>query len=82
MFSRTGVRWAATAHHPGEPPEDERAVPEATAQGRAAGARRGFRVTNYRHHIAQPFNWTFTRHDLDRVLAQIADHEPHLQLAA
>src|SRR4051794_12374889 len=31
--------------------------------------------------IARPFEWTFTRNDLDRVLARIADHEPHLQLA-
>jgi hypothetical protein len=36
---------------------------------------------HYRH-IARPFEWTFTRTDLDRVLAKIADHEPHLQLAA
>jgi hypothetical protein len=32
--------------------------------------------------IARPFEWTFTREDLDRVLAQIADREPHLKLAA
>ena len=32
--------------------------------------------------IARPFKWTFTRQDLDRVLAPIADREPHLQLAA
>jgi hypothetical protein len=32
--------------------------------------------------IARPFQWTFTRHDLDRVLARIAAREPHLQLAA
>jgi hypothetical protein len=32
--------------------------------------------------LAQPFQWTFTRHDLDRVLTHIADREPHLQLAA
>jgi len=36
---------------------------------------------HYRH-IARPFEWTFTRQDLNRVLTQIADHEPHLQLAA
>lgn len=36
------------------------------------------------HHreIAGPFEWTFTRADLERVLAKIADREPHLQLAA
>jgi hypothetical protein len=32
--------------------------------------------------IAQPFDWTFTRTDLDRVLQRIADREPKLQLAA
>jgi hypothetical protein len=32
--------------------------------------------------IARPFQWTFTREGLDRVLAKIADREPHLQLAA
>jgi DDE superfamily endonuclease len=33
-------------------------------------------------HIARPFEWTFARQDLDRVLATIADREPHLRLAA
>jgi len=32
--------------------------------------------------IARPFEWTFTRNDLDRVIDRIADREPHLQLAA
>jgi DDE superfamily endonuclease len=32
--------------------------------------------------IARPFEWTFTRDDLDRVLDRIADREPHLRLAA
>lgn len=32
--------------------------------------------------IARPFEWTFTRQDLDCVLTRIADHEPHLPLAA
>ena len=32
--------------------------------------------------IARPFEWTFTRHDLDRLLARIAGREPHLRLAA
>ena len=37
-----------------------------------------------RHYrtIARPFEWTFTRHDLNQVLAKIADREPHLRLAA
>ena len=32
--------------------------------------------------IARPFEWTFTRQDLNKVLARIADREPHLRLAA
>jgi DDE superfamily endonuclease len=32
--------------------------------------------------IARPFAWTFTRTDLKRVLARIADREPRLRLAA
>jgi hypothetical protein len=32
--------------------------------------------------IARPFDWTFTRDDLDRVLDKIADREPPLRLAA
>jgi hypothetical protein len=37
--------------------------------------------TSYRQ-IAQPFDWTFTRQELDRVLAKIADRELTLQVAA
>jgi hypothetical protein len=32
--------------------------------------------------IARPFEWTFTRHDLDRVLAKITHQPPSLALAA
>jgi DDE superfamily endonuclease len=32
--------------------------------------------------IAQPFDWTFTRTDLDRLLTKIDTHEPGLALAA
>jgi DDE superfamily endonuclease len=32
--------------------------------------------------IARPFEWTFTRADLDRVLERIEDREPRLELAA
>jgi DDE superfamily endonuclease len=32
--------------------------------------------------IARPFEWNFTRADLDRVLAKLADHEPDLGLVA
>jgi hypothetical protein len=43
------------------------------------------RITAFEQHyrqIAQPSDWTFTRADLDRVLAKIADREPTDQLAA
>jgi hypothetical protein len=45
----------------------------------------GQRLIDFGEHyrqVARPFEWTFTRHDLDRVLAKIADREPHLKLAA
>src|SRR6476659_9534534 len=32
--------------------------------------------------IARPFEWTFTRSDLERVLTRITDREPELRLAA
>jgi hypothetical protein len=32
--------------------------------------------------IAQPFDWTFTRHDLDAVLARIEHRRPRLRAAA
>jgi hypothetical protein len=32
--------------------------------------------------IARPFEWTFTRHDLDALLTRIDHHEPRLALAA
>ena len=37
--------------------------------------------THYRQ-IAQPFERTFTRQDLDRLIARIQAHEPQLRLAA
>jgi DDE superfamily endonuclease len=43
------------------------------------------RLTRFAEHyrtIARPFDWTFTRQDLNHVLTRIADREPHLQLAA
>jgi hypothetical protein len=36
----------------------------------------------YYRQIARPFEWTFTRHDLDRILDKIAEREPQLRLAA
>ena len=32
--------------------------------------------------IAKPFEWTFTRADLDALLARLASREPRLRLAA
>jgi hypothetical protein len=43
------------------------------------------RVTAFEEHyrqVAQPFDWTFTRIDLDLVLAKVSEHEPELALAA
>ena len=45
----------------------------------------GERLLGFGQHyrqIAQPFEWTFTRADLDRLLAKIDMHEPQLALAA
>jgi hypothetical protein len=38
--------------------------------------------TEHYRQIARPFEWTFTRQDLNNVLTKIADREPHLRLAA
>ena len=32
--------------------------------------------------IARPFEWTFTHHDLNNLIASIEQHEPQLALAA
>jgi hypothetical protein len=43
------------------------------------------RITAFQAHyrqIAQPFDWTFTRTDLDALLTRLDAREPHLQLAA
>jgi hypothetical protein len=45
-------------------------------------AQRLLTFAEHYREIAKPFEWTFTRSDLDRVLAKIADREPHLRLAA
>ena len=37
--------------------------------------------SHYRN-IAPPFDWTFTRDDVARVLDKTADRQPSLQLAA
>jgi hypothetical protein len=40
------------------------------------------RFGEHYRQIAQPFAWTFTRGDLNRLLARIEAHEPGLALAA
>ena len=45
-------------------------------------AERLLRFGEHYRQIARPFEWTFTRADLDRLLARIDAHEPELRLAA
>src|SRR5215210_1504602 len=40
------------------------------------------RFGNHYRQIAQPFDWTFTRDDLNPLLTKIDNHQPQLQLAA
>jgi hypothetical protein len=40
------------------------------------------RFGEHYRQIARPFDWTFTRTDLERVLAKITEREPRLALAA
>jgi hypothetical protein len=43
------------------------------------------RLDAFEHHynqIAMPFDWTFTRHDLEALITRVAQHEPRLRLAA
>ena len=40
------------------------------------------RFGDHYRQIAQPFEWTFTRADLDRLLARIEAHESRLAPAA
>jgi hypothetical protein len=43
------------------------------------------RLDAFEHHynqIATPSDWTFTRHDLEPLIARVAQHEPRLRLAA
>jgi len=40
------------------------------------------RFGDHYRQIAKPFEWTFTRTDLERLLARIDAHEPDLKLAA
>jgi hypothetical protein len=45
-------------------------------------AERLLRFADHYRQIARPFEWTFNRADLDRLLARIDAHEPQLALAA
>jgi hypothetical protein len=45
-------------------------------------AERLLRFADHYRQIAQPFQWTFTRNDLDRLLERIEAHQPQLTLAA
>jgi len=45
-------------------------------------AERLLRFGDHYRQIAQPFEWTFTRDDLDRLLARIDAHQPQLAHAA
>ncbi len=49
---------------------------------RDALAERLLRFGEHYRQIARPFEWTFTRADLNRLLATIEPHKPALQLAA
>jgi hypothetical protein len=53
------------------------ALPPATADVQVSK----FREVNPRQ-IARPFDWTFARADVERVLAKISEREPRLALAA
>lgn len=43
------------------------------------------RILGFQKHwqaVAGPFEWNFTRGDLAKPMARLADREPHLRLAA
>jgi hypothetical protein len=43
------------------------------------------RIIGFQDHwqrVAEPFNWKFTRRDLDALMARLAEREPRLRLAA
>jgi hypothetical protein len=45
-------------------------------------AERPLHFGDHYRQIARPFEWTFTRDDLNRLLARIDQHQPRLQVAA
>ena len=50
--------------------------------GLGALTERLLRFSDHYRQIARPFEWTFTRDDLHRLLARIDAHVPDLKLAA
>ena len=61
------------------------AMPRPAQPGSSSPSRRALNWTTFAEHyrtIGRPFDWTFTRNDLNRFLAKIADREPDLRLAA
>jgi hypothetical protein len=50
--------------------------------GLAAVARRLNAFERHYNQIAEPFDWRFTRRDLDQLLRRLAHHEPQIRLAA
>ncbi len=43
------------------------------------------RLDAFEHHynqIATPFDWTFTRHNLEDLITRVAQHDPQLRLVA
>ena len=45
-------------------------------------AERLLRFGEHYRHLARPFQWTFTRQDLNRLIDRIDQHDPQLALAA
>ena len=42
-------------------------------------------LNEFEHHynqVARPFDWRFTRRDLDNLITRLASHQPQLRLAA
>ena len=43
------------------------------------------RIIGFQDHwqqVAEPFDWNFTRRDLDHLMARLAERESHLRLVA
>ena len=60
-------------------------TPWISRSGSATASSRSSRLLRFGEHyrqIARPFDWTFSRADLERVLAKLTEREPRLALAA